>query len=121
MKNEKIENLLKNVNEFEKLNKGARTVVFEYERTLRTMEYSNYTTDYLIISEMWSDQMQEALDFMKEVGINKFVFIDESSEAYKSIIKFLENDCKLSPIVYKIDELYGGEVKEELKGILVEL
>lgn len=121
MKNIKIENLIKNENDFRKLTNGAKEVVFEYQRTLRDIKHYNYITDYLLIHNIWSENIQEALNFMKEVGIDKFIFADTSTEACKSIIKFLENDCKLNPIVYGIAELYGGQVKEELKGILVEL
>ena len=119
MKNEKLEKLIKNREEFKKLNNGSQEVVIGYER--KNDKYSNYTTDYIIIKEIWSDDMQDALNFMKEVGIAKFIFTDTSTEACKSIIKFLENGCKLSPIVYEIAELYGGQLKENLKGNLVEL
>lgn len=111
MKNIKIESLIKNENDFRKLTNGAKEVVRAYARN----------TDYIIIKDMWTEDIQDALNFMKEVEIDKFVFADTSTQATGSIIKFLENNCKLSPIVYEIAELYGGQLKEELKGILVEL
>ena len=91
------------------LSRGKREVIWSY------LNPDKYLTDELVLTHIWASYMQEILDFLKEIGVNKFVFADRSTEAFASIQILIKNGCKLSNIDYQED--FSG-IKT---GIMVEI
>ncbi len=103
---------------WKELNNGQRDVVNAYVYLDRSKDS---LVDLLVIENSWACDIQNMLDYMKELNIKSFVFINTSTECFKSIQILLANNCKLSNIDYKIEKSLFHEPDKILSGILVEL
>lgn len=102
--------------EFKKLNHGQQEVV-------RTYFYHNHfdnLTDYLVFDHVWSYDIQDVINYLKELNISKFIFADTSTECFESMKILMNNGFKLSTIEYRREKMFRMPEKV-ITGILVEM
>ena len=104
-------------NEFKSLSRGKQEVILTYTR--REILAQDNLTDYLIFDHVWEEYMQEIIDFLKELNVEKFIFADNSTESLKCMKIIINNNCNLSVVTYKKEKIFKSTF--EYSGILVEL
>ncbi len=95
------------------LNSGQREVIWAYLN-----QEKDLLVDELVISDMWARNMKDAVEYMRELQIKKFLYTDKSTECFDTMKILIDEGCKFSTIVYK-KETFPYE--EYCTGILVEL
>lgn len=96
MKNLKMEKMIKEWNE--KREEYGKTLNDGVKRVLNAYHYSN-TYEYLLIDDGWEQHAKDMIDFIKECGIEKFMFSDTSTEATKLLKVFIENGAMIRKVV----------------------
>lgn len=76
--------------------------------------------DLLIIDTVCNQDMQSAIDYMKELGIKQFIFADNSSSALSEILTLIDNKCKMERVTYMTAVDFVGNSYDK-EGILVTL
>lgn len=132
MSTNKLEELSKRVEYFQKeteetkkewlqLNNGEKTVIWSYITQMDQIQdskYYKYTTNDLVLQEtLWAKDMGEIVVFLRKLGIEEFIYANNSTEALKSIANLLDIGCKIvKSVVYKTDR-WGNEYT----GVLVDI
>ena len=106
------------IEEYKNMNNGQKAVIDAYIYMDRSKDS---LVDLIVINDVWSDEIQQIIDYLKELNIKSFVFAVTSTECFKSIQILLANNCKLSNIDYKIENLFGNSYTKRISGILVEI
>ena len=100
------------------LNKGQKVVLESYVWCNRY--HKDLVEDYIVISDVWVEDVPDMIAYLKELNITKFVFDDSSTESFKIIKYLLKSGCKLSYIEYKKEyTLDDGEYL--ISGVLVDI
>jgi len=116
MKNLMLEEILnktdKNNEEWAKLGKGVQKAVRAY--------FDSKQCDYLVVEDLWEQDTDEFVDFLRECKIEKFIFAETSTEATKCLMKMIEKNCKvIGTQVYKEDDFIFSKIT--YKGLVIEL
>ncbi len=104
--------------EWRKKSDGEKALINDYihSRTDKRM-----LTEYLVIEDIvWEKELEDYLKALKKYKINKFVYADTSTACFRTLLFFIHNGAKITPIEYKTEWRFGEE-DAKLEGMLIEI
>lgn len=101
-----------------KLNKGQRAVLESYVWCKRY--HNSLLEDYIVISDIWVEDVPDMIAYLKELNISKFIFDDTSTESFKIIKYLLKCGFKFSYIEYKEERTIENDAYH-ISGVLVDI
>lgn len=107
--------------DMEKVMNGEKTTQAKGKVLRAYMETKELGTENLTITDFfWEKEQEEALNYLREAGIEKITIEDQSTGLMDNLHYLLSNGCQLEGPTTRTKENWKGET-EEIKGLAIRL